>query len=57
MLDIKAAVFITNHDNPLGRAIGNQIEIEETVECLHGNIPHDLAELISNFGKKKNNVL
>lgn len=51
MLGIKAAVFITNHDNPLGRAIGNQIEIEETVECLHGNVPSDLHELITKFGR------
>lgn len=50
MLGIKAAVFITNHDNPLGRTIGNQIEIEETVECLHGNVPSDLHELITKFG-------
>ena len=50
MLGIKAAVFITNHDNPLGKTIGNQIEIEETIECLHGNIPNDLAELTAQFG-------
>jgi len=50
MLGIKAAVFITNHDNPIGKTIGNQIEIEETIECLHGNVPSDIAELTSHFG-------
>jgi thymidine phosphorylase len=51
MLNIKACAFITVHDNPLGRTIGNQIEIEETIEILHGNVPDDIAELVSNFGK------
>lgn len=49
-LGFKAGVFLTQHDNPLGRTIGNQIEIEETIECLHGNIPHDLEELVTQFG-------
>jgi thymidine phosphorylase len=53
MLNIKACAFITIHDNPIGRTIGNQIEIEETIECLHGNIPDDIAELVSNFGMNK----
>ena len=34
----------------MGRTIGNQIEIEETIECLHGNIPNDLSELTTSFG-------
>lgn len=49
-LGFKAAVFLTQHNNPLGRCIGNQIEIEETIECLHGNIPSDLAELVTKYG-------
>lgn len=49
-IGFKAAVFLTQHNNPLGRCIGNQIEIEETIECLHGNIPSDLAELITKYG-------
>ena len=43
-------MFLTQHDNPLGRTIGNQIEIEETIECLHGNIPQDLEELVTKYG-------
>jgi thymidine phosphorylase len=49
-LNLKAGVFLTNHDNPLGYCIGNQIEIEETIECLHGNIKEDLKELITKYG-------
>jgi len=43
-------VFLTQHDNPLGRTIGNQIEIQETIECLHGNTPTDMHELITKYG-------
>lgn len=34
----------------LGYCIGNQFEIEETIECLHGNLPADLKELITKYG-------
>lgn len=49
-LGLKAGVFLTRHDSPLGFAIGNQIEIIETVECLHGNISPDLEELVTSYG-------
>lgn len=49
-LGLKAGVFLTRHDHPLGYCVGNQIEIEETVECLHGNIAPDLDELITKYG-------
>ncbi len=49
-LGFKAGVFLTQHDNPLGRTIGNQIEIQETIECLHGNTPTDMHELITKYG-------
>ncbi len=49
-LGFKAGVFLTQHDNPLGRTIGNQIEIQETIECLHGNTPADMHELITKYG-------
>ncbi len=49
-LGFKAGVFITKHDNPIGFGIGNQIEIEETIECLHGNLQPDVEELVSKYG-------
>lgn len=49
-LGFKAGVFLTQHDNPLGRTIGNQIEIQETIECLHGDIPSDMKELVTKYG-------
>lgn len=36
---------ISSMDQPLGRAIGNSIEIEEVIEFLKGNMCEDLEEL------------
>ena len=32
----------TNMDNPLGKTVGNTLEIIETIECLKGNMPEDI---------------
>ena len=37
--------FITDMDQPLGYAIGNWVEVVESVECLQGNGPEDVMEL------------
>ncbi|MBO4815392.1 MAG: thymidine phosphorylase [Clostridia bacterium] len=41
---------ITNMDEPVGYSIGNSLEIIETVECLKGNIPEDIKEIITTIG-------
>ena len=41
----KAAALITSMESPLGRKIGNFLEIEETIECLQGRGPADVMEL------------
>ncbi|AOQ22395.1 thymidine phosphorylase [Mycoplasma capricolum] len=43
----KVAVVLTNMNKPLGRAIGNAIEVKEAWETLNGNGPKDFNELIS----------
>ena len=41
---------LTNMDEPVGYAIGNSLEIMEVVECLKGNIPEDIKEIILTIG-------
>lgn len=41
---------ITNMDEPVGFAIGNSLEIIETIDCLKGNMPEDIKEIITTIG-------
>ena len=41
---------LTNMDEPVGHAVGNTLEIIETIECLKGNIPEDIKEIITTIG-------
>lgn len=45
-LGIKTNVTLTEMDTPIGFAIGNALEVLESIETLRGNGPADLEELI-----------
>ncbi|RMX51602.1 hypothetical protein pdam_00018639 [Pocillopora damicornis] len=50
-LGIKAVALITTMDAPLGKAIGNSVEVAEAISCLNGRGPEDLKELVIEQGK------
>ena len=42
--------ILTNMDEPLGHSVGNALEIIETVQCLKGNMPEDIREIVVTLG-------
>lgn len=48
---------LTNMDEPVGKAVGNTLEILETIECLKGNLPEDIKEIILTIRKLYNKII
>jgi len=42
---VRTSALLTRMDTPLGRAVGNAVEVEESVAALHGQGPGDLMEV------------
>ena len=49
---LRTEAFITRMDTPLGRAVGNSVEIAECIELLSGRGPDDLAHEIATIASR-----
>lgn len=47
---IETVCIITDMDEPVGYAVGNTLEVKEAIECLNGNMPEDVKQIVLTCG-------
>ena len=56
LMGVQMSCLLSPMDEPLGRAVGNALEVAECVEILQGGGPEDLITLILDLAAKVSNV-
>lgn len=56
LMNVKMSHLLSPMDEPLGRAVGNALEVAECVEILHGRGQTDLIKLIVDLAAKVSNA-
>jgi pyrimidine-nucleoside phosphorylase len=56
LMGVKVAHLLTPMDQPLGRTVGNALEVSECVEVLQGGGPPDVVELVLDLAEKVSTV-
>ena len=51
-MGVKTSHLLTPMDEPLGRTVGNALEVAEAVECLRGDGPQDMIGLTLDLAEK-----
>ena len=51
-MGVKTTALLTDMEQPLGRAIGNAVEVQEAINVLQGGGPADVLELSFRLGKE-----
>ncbi|HEY5037175.1 MAG TPA: thymidine phosphorylase [Chthoniobacterales bacterium] len=51
-MGVQVSHLLSAMDEPLGRTVGNALEVMEAVETLHGNGPDDLVQLTLDLAEK-----
>ena len=50
-MGVATTALLTDMNQPLGRMVGNAVEVEESLDCLRGGGPSDLRELVLELGQ------
>lgn len=49
-MGVKCKFLLTKVDRPVGKMVGQSLEIAEAVRCVNGDGPQDLHELVCKLG-------